>query len=238
MNRARRWMGLAVLAAGITAGLAAKPNNNGGGGTSTVESYPPVEPAHNFEAFEDRPDLGGVLDSETNVVWGYSYYAITTAGATYGGSLSASDRYPACFAERAAYHQGWGEYYQNRALEEPDQAELYEAVAAEEFRTAQALVDAGAIATQYDNWRLPTLAEARSAIAKGLFTYGDEGLNMWTTHPANLEATSPQNGLHWTADYAGKRKGNDTGWAYSALDGSAVRTTGVCLEIMVRTNQP
>src|SRR5690606_17219841 len=140
------------------------------------------------------------------------------------------------FATAAAYHEAYGAYCLEQAQIDLERADQWEALAAEHLNKVQPLIDAGNVATQYNDWRLPTVAEARDAIAKGIFTAGDGGLNLWTQHPADSVSTPPRGGTrYWTSDYSGKKTGNDTAWAYHADNGAAERTTGFCTPIMVRT---
>jgi hypothetical protein len=188
----------------MASALAGKPGGGGGGG-GKVDSYPPVVPAYDFAAFESRPELGGVLDTETNIVWGYSMGAIEDIWSySYTASLNVPGRYPSCFDAKADDAQAYGEYCLQQAAIEPDptRVPLWEAEAAKSFAIVQPLRDAGEIAQQYDNWRLPTVEEAREAIAKGIFTAGSGGLNLWTQHPADATPTPPRGGaLYWTSTY-------------------------------------
>jgi hypothetical protein len=240
MSRLHRGSLTFVVALAVASALGGKPGGGGGGGGGKVESYPPVAPAYDFEAFESRPELGGVLDTETNIVWGYSMGAIEDIwNYSYTASLNVPGRYPACFATAADYHQEYGEYCLDQAVLDPARADQWEALAAEHLAMVDPLNEAGNFATQYSDWRLPTVEEAREAIAKGIFTAGEGGLNLWTQHPADATPTPPRGGvLYWTSTYGGKRYGNDTAFAYSAQDGGAVRTPGFCVPILVRTHTP
>lgn len=232
-----RGVSLAVVALGVATGLGAKP---GGGGGNDSDSFPPVAPAYNFAAFQDQPSLGGVLDTETNIVWGYSMAAVEDIwNYSYASNANTPGRYPATFEAAATYHEDYAQYCLDQAATDPDRAHLWEELAAEHAAKVGPLRLAGSYAVQFDDWRLPTVEEARAAIAKGIFT-GPDGLNLWKQHPADAVCGPPRTPpWYWTSTYGGKARGGfDTAWTFNAVDGSARTTTGFAAPIMVRTHTP
>ena len=238
------WAGLLMAGGACCALLAmnvafgAKPGGGGGGGDK--DTRPPVTPAHNFTVFESRPDLGGVLDTSTNVVWGYSFGVEGMHNFDYTSALLAPARYPSMLLETAQKNQEYAEYCLQQMESDPERAHLWQAEADKYFATVQPLTDAGTVASQYGNWRLPTFAEAQDAVAKGLFTYGDGGLNKWTWHPAYPPPMAPEGtGWYWSADAGGKKPGGgDSGWTFNAFDGSGWRIVAFSRVLVVRTHTP
>lgn len=187
------------------------------GQRSKPQTLPPVTPDHQFEDFEYRPELGGVLDKRLNVVWGYSYVQLEGGWTSY----SYVNNFIAPNYSLILTGNGDELHAANLLLE----AELYYAAAA--------------AAAQYNNWRAPTLDEARSACTRGLFTFGDGGLNLWTPDPLASPGLPYDGVLTWTSTTEGKGK-SMRGWAYNPADGGAMLTgLGSALDvILVRTHTP
>lgn len=188
----RRQFSLSSLGAAGTAFcsrgvLAGKP-----GGSSpqvSTKPYPPLAVAPVPEAFEDRyADLGGVLDLTNGVVWGYEPFAsLVNAAINYSEGV-VNERYLWAFEDRAAHST-------------PEEHAI--------------LAEAQAIAAQF-TWRWPTVFEARDAVAKGLFTFGEGGVDMYYGSPLYaVPAVSYGVGnLRWSSSEA---KGLVHAW--SAADG-------------------
>ena len=161
----------AVLATGNYA-AAAPP----GGSTPKVSSkpYPPLAVTPIPEAFEDRyADLGGVVDLTNGVIWGYELNALSFSNYTFQPASQINQWYLDILAQLAATLP-------------PE--------------TAPILAAAYEVAAQR-SWRWPTVFEARDAVAKGLFTFGGGGLNLYYGSPL-YEAPSTSYGLsvvRWTS---------------------------------------
>ena len=249
MKIAKRLGLVGIMALCVVAGLAGKPPA-GSGDSGTL---PAVTPNHNFGVFVSRPDLGGVLDTSTNVVWGYSHEGVANRHATYAGAMNANSWYAATFSEIADDNEGWAthHYVQAASLWETDPllAQRHLVYADRLTATLVPLREAGTVADHYSNWRPPTLDEARDAVAKGLFTRGETGLNQWTFSPVDLvpgnELPFPLGLAYpthacWTSDTEAKGKYKDHAWVYEPLDGSARRIgKGSAADvIVVRTHTP
>jgi hypothetical protein len=147
------------------------------------------------EVYQWREDLGGWLDTSTNLVWGYDSLEILGYAHNFSGSSSVVATYP--------------QILQNFASSQTDPAIQL---------VAQ---NAANVAVQYTNWRMPTLDEARDAMAKKLFVYGPGGLNGYQSVPSLV----PVAGgwlvhAHWTST-AGKpiRGGFPSGYVYVPATG-------------------
>lgn len=250
MKISQRMYLVAFVAACLFAGVAGKP---GGGGSSDSDTLPAVEPNHNFDVFEYRPELGGVLDTSTNVVWGYSHIGVANRWATYAGAMNANEWYAPTFFEIADDNEEWAAYHYAKAQTlwdtDPVLAQRNFDYAERLSGTLVPLREAGTVANGYNNWRPPTLAESRDAVAKGLFTQGEGGLNLWTFGPVDMvpgnELPFPRGLIYpeaarWSSDAETKGKYQDRAWVYEPLDGSARRIgKGSAADvIVVRTHTP
>ncbi len=84
-------------------------------------------------------------------------------------------------------------------------------------------------------------SEARDAVSRGLFTYGDGGCNVYFGSPTySVPDVSPANGWRWSSDLGGKVKGGlDSAWYWDLEDGSAALIgNSVIYAIWVRTASP
>jgi hypothetical protein len=196
----------AILAMHGAEAIAGKPSSN---------TLPPVTIVVDGEAFEYRPDLGGVYDTRRGIVWGYSFVQVTNTTTNQN-------------------------YAKNQIV--PQYANILDsagdnALARGDLDAAAAFYDAADAAASFTNWRLPTLTEARDAVSRGLFTYGATGLNMWTGSPADTVFGLPYNGIPtWTSD-TGKLRGSAAGWVFGPHDGGAFLTSATSSvdAIMVRS---
>lgn len=169
---------------------------------------PPLTVTPVPEAFESRyEDLGGVLDLTNGVIWGYEPYAsLANYGIGFNGGPS-------------GVHQGYLNLLAAHAISgTPEENAI--------FATAYA------IAAQR-TWLWPTVFEARDATAKGLFTFGEDGLNLYYGSPAyEVPAVSYGVGnLRWTSSEI--KQGRVHVW--SAGDGGTLLTakTSALLGIVV-----
>jgi len=198
-----------VLVAMCCLGVLSSPawsQKKSGGSSST--SMPPVTIVLEASSFEYRPDLGGVYDRTRGIVWGYSLTGINNSGSSYNFAMSLGSTYAAVM-DKAGDDAEAEYYYLLATYGIADPARLV---------AAEALWAAAAVASQYTNWRPPTLTEARDATSRGLFTYGASGLNMWTGSPADTVFGLPYDGRStWTSD---KGKGKDVAWTFNPKDGS------------------
>jgi hypothetical protein len=184
---------LFVLAASGLPGVSAFAQ--AGGKNNPANTLPPVTITVDYERFEYRAELGGVYDKDLGVIWGYSVIGVNNWGTSYTYA-------------KTQIAPNYGEMLEARgdravAAGFPEDASLYYAAAD--------------IAALYSNRRLPTLTEARSAVAAGMFTYGPDGLNIWTGSPTDVFPGLPYNGLStWTNDTKGKQA-----WIFAPHDGGA-----------------
>ena len=222
---------------------------------------PPPPPPNPADIYEWRPDLGGWLDTDRNLVWGYDIISLrgTSTHSGYGISHSLATAMAANYAsalfemaestlEAAATqtedHADWQTQQGDIALAngDPELAADWYAAAAANYAKAQAdrdsiepFLDAAAVTGQF-TWRLPTQAEAQSALTNGLFTYGPTGFNGYDGSPY-VGAQVPWNTLTWSST---TRKGDREAWAYQPLSGNngfiGVGSQVNC--IFVRTHVP
>jgi hypothetical protein len=212
---------------------AGKPSGGGGGGSSN--SLGPVTITPDLTSFQNRyADLGGVLDHETGLIWGYDCYSMGV-DATLDGSGGLLT------VEADAVYLGviqwlvnfYGYKYIGNNPKNPPNIN-YDPVIAAEVQTALE------VAQQF-TWRLPTVAEARDAVARGLFTYGDGECNVYFGSPAYPEPdVAPANGWRWSSNLAGKARGGvDSAWYWDLEDGSAAVIPNSAIgAIFVRTATP
>ena len=158
--------------------------------------------------FVDRyADLGGVLDTTTGLIWSYDSYSMGGFGVTLDGSsgLLAVGANAEYLDELQYLVNFWNDPTRGN---NPATATIYQ--------------NALTVAKQF-TWRLPTVAEARDAVSRGLFTYGAGECNVYYGSPtftAPGVALSP--GWRWSSDLGGKVKGGlDSAWYWDLYDGSA-----------------
>lgn len=211
------------------------------GGKKTPPPPPPPPPADPFLIYELRPDLGGVLDKNTNLVWGYNFYDIvaTSAHSGYGINQQFATGYAANYAallydqavgdlpDAAAETEAFADWQTEQgdialASGDVDLANRWYAAANTHYENAQAdrdsiplYLDAAATASQFE-WRLPTQQEATTAINNGLFTYGQGGFNGYDGSPY-VGGQVPWNSFCWSSTFS---KSKREAWAYCPLDGS------------------
>ena len=245
---------LAVLAIG---GLS---NVYGGKKGSPPPPPPPPPPADPFQVYEWHPELGGWLDKNTNLVWGYSFIdmlgtsthsgygikqqAATNAAAHYADVLySMPDQLEGSAADITA--QADVQIEKGDAALAAGDIELaarFYAAAQAKYLAAQDDLDsipifiaAADVADQF-TWRLPTQQEAETAIANGLFTYGEGGFNGYDGSP-RIGLSIPWNNLTWTSTLSKSKK---QAWAYRPMDGGygfiGITSTVNCM--FVRTHVP
>ena len=201
-----------------------------------AKALPPASTA----VYEWRPELGGVLDTSTNLVWGYSLRNSMNQNAGFTG---ANTYVPANYAvmlagesvnleDRAVYNQSQADAL--RATD-PVRAQLYADLAETQRQNATLFLEASVNAGQYSNWRMPTRKECTAAWNKGFFTYGVNGFN-WDTSPAGGLQDSAYVLNTWTSE----KKGTKLAYRFSPIDGS-VSLIGVDSSIdaiLVRTHVP
>jgi len=165
---------------------------------------PPPPPPDPATIYEWKPELGGWLDKSRNLIWGYTPTSFEGTNASYQWAVdTVKTNYATMLLNTAVNMQAHAQYCLDRSEIEFDLAE--EAAAIEDWEGEAyhlnraygylALRDrdlanipefqyAGAVASQYTNWRLPTKDEASDALNKGLFRYGPGGLNGYDCSPA------------------------------------------------------
>jgi hypothetical protein len=242
---------LAIIMAGACSeALAGKP-----------KPPPPPPPPNPFLIYQWRPDLGGWLDTQTNLVWGYSFQTMlgTSTHSGYGinqsMAVAAAGDYadilyevadvdlPNAAAETTA-HADWQVEQGDIALANGDPelaAEWYEAADAN-YALAQddldsiPLYEAAADVADQFNWRLPTKVESQRAQTNGLFTYGPTGFDSYDGSP-RIDFQMPWNTLCWTST---KTSNGRNAWAYRPLDGTGgnIGVNSQVNAIFVRTHVP
>lgn len=199
--------------------------------------------------YEYRPDLGGWLDTERGVIWGYS---MSQSGGYAGYTRSAAERdapaYPdVLFARAEWYVQEAQRRYDLAAFyaeTDPALSQRYAELAAQDELDAAAYEDAATAADQFSNWRLPSVAEFQDAYDKGLFSNGEDGFNMDATPAVGYQANYGRN--HWTAEPTKNIKGKLNGLCFDITVGTSKwtladngKTYGAILPVMVvRTYVP
>jgi hypothetical protein len=176
------------------------------------------------EIFEDRyADLGGVLDTSTNLVWGYDAHSFSGIDITLSWLAQIGDN------GAYLYCLNWALNYYS----DPTSIN-YDPVKAAEMQSALT------IAEQY-TWRRPTVTEARDAVAKGLFTYGAGGCNIYYGSPIapNGPFISDPGTFRWTSVAAKPARGGAlSAWAWEPDDGFAELISDSAIScIWVRTAQ-
>lgn len=178
---------------------------------------PPPPPPDPATIYQWRPELGGWLDTTRNLVWGYNTFPdVLGYGITLNMAIQRAATYPGMLYDMglrlegdADYYDDLGDRYTVRANEYLaagdlvnaqkyfDQANGAYAQADEKRASIPACVAAGDAASQFNNWRVPTEAEALDAIAKRLFTYGAGGFNGYD-HSPYLGLQPDTNNANWT----------------------------------------
>jgi hypothetical protein len=201
------------------------------------------------EVYEYRPDLGGWLDTERGVIWGYS---VTQSAGWAGGTRSAAERDAAAYPDVLFSEYEWLALESQRlqdvadsyAQTDPARSQVYAEAAARAGADAAAYLDAASAADQFSNWRLPSLAEFQDAYNKGLFSTGEGGFNMDATPAVGYQEIAGDD--HWTSEPVKKIKGKLSGAAFDITDGTTSwlpandgRSYGALLAFMVvRTYVP
>jgi len=129
------------------------------------KDMPPVSVNYVPGVYENRyADLGGVLDTTTGLLWGYEPYGqLANYGIDFAWATTIHQRYLDLLASLASTPPAEGQ---------PDDRAVYQAaydVAVQRF------------------WRVPTVFEARDAVSKGLFTFGEGGCDMYYSSPVNTQ---------------------------------------------------
>ena len=154
-----------------------------------------------------RPDLGGWLDTSRNLLWGT--YSLNSC---VGGSMP-NDQAAALAADYAATLADGSLYYDERSAYWQAQGDLYvlsdPARAARHYQTAQDCADAAdelfaqslaaSVVEGTNKWRLPSKAEFEDAYSKGMFTYGDGGLNGFDKSPTPGIQPEKAGFRYWTS---------------------------------------
>jgi len=227
------------------------------GGLSELRAGKPAPPPPNpFAIYEWRPDLGGWLDTQRNLVWGYDLGPVldwqfnaveaAQAAATYPTQLADG---AAHFDQRSADDSAKADSFKAKgdaALAAGDQvnADKYYATmthyserAEDEAAAANELEASAAVASQYSGWRVPTKDEAQDASSKGFFTYGTGGFNGFDDSPLPDFQPFQPNFAVWTST----RKTGTTNWAFFPIEKTFrdySTTRGYLYVIVVRTHTP
>lgn len=219
---------------------------------------PPPPPPNPAAIYVWREDLGGWLDTSRNLIWGYSLSQSRSMSFSYNGAVNAGANYALHLSDEAVFREGRGVYCETQgdnnlalaiqaeaagdldlAAYHYDRADRYYALADTYFADAVAFLDASDLAGQYNNWRIPTKAEALDAVSKGLFTYGVDGFNSYDCSPAvGNQGLSYGSRASWTADTQ-KVGGKPGAWAFWPGGGTSLVTqTSGCDTFHVRTYVP
>jgi hypothetical protein len=240
-----------AAAAGVLSSLqAAKP-------TAPPPPPPPPDP---FVIYEWRPELGGWLDKQTNLVWGYSSFAATGSWSTFSWANGVAADYSGMLSDAADALEARADYSQGKANDnyalweqavidgdEVDEAYYwdryvrYQALADAQYADVPEFQEAALDAAQFTNWRLPSKAEAVDALNKGLFSYGAGKFNSYDCSPGLGNQGLANGGVTtWTSDTA-KTGGKAGAWVF--YPGNSVATmlvtqTSGCDTIVVRKHVP
>lgn len=186
----------------------------------------PPPPPHPADVYEWRPDLGGMLDTSTNLVWGYEFRALTGGTAPY--NYLASQNYPMRMLETADAFYDEADYYYSIGDTELGDHYTQAAFACED-------------AASYTNWRFPTKSEAQDALWKSLFRYDIEGYSGYYSTPLGPGLAYDGWAPCWTST-PGKpaRGGFRTYWTYTPINGDMGEgPDGYSLDVIwVRTHTP
>jgi hypothetical protein len=157
--------------------------------------------------FEWRSDLGGWRQKSTNLIWAYNITFVGGFTSTYAGAPNTAQGYVQTLQNVAQDRLVRAQFQEDRAALETDLARRQARLdLAATFRSdAAACISAAAHASAFSNWRVPTLAEFRSAYEKGLFSQGTNSFNYdaapftgyqrlnyvsyWTSNPAERRGT-------------------------------------------------
>lgn len=246
-SRKHAWLclvfALACLASASSAFAGKKPGGN---------PPPPPPPPDPATIYEYRADLGGWLDTTRNLVWGYNCQPIE-GPKTLNQAKTFAANYATALANYAInYLPGQADLYEMQADWQTEQgnaalaagnvalAEDWFAAAEVNYARAQLHRDsiaptlaAAEVASNY-TWRVPTQAEATDAMWKGLFTYGEGGLNGYDQDPL-LGLQQVYQHFHWTTTLK-----KQTAFVYNPTNGDTgfigVNSGIYC--IVVRTHVP
>jgi hypothetical protein len=223
-------------------------------GLGAAATSPQPTPPDPFEIYEWREDLGGWLDTTRNLVWGYDSGGILGYGITYNNAQNFVQNYAATMASTAIQRQNQAdESYAQAAylysIGHLEGAQFHEQQGDLYASQAAGLTAAATIASQYTNWRLPSLQEALDAVNKGLFTYSNDQYVDADFDGYNSVPQVPPSGLSygnipvWSNDVGGNKnkiKGRDTAWVYLPITGDpgVVTQTSQIPAIVVRTYIP
>ncbi|MGN6547738.1 MAG: hypothetical protein ACTHK7_22000, partial [Aureliella sp.] len=212
MQSAQKFLGIITAGTVLILGL----------GTQLSAQYPLLPPETNGNAnYEWRPDLGGWLDRQSKLVWGYHVTSCANRPYTYSNAQNAASSYPAvlaaevdrCLNDAAIYDAEVLKYQET----DPARAQL-SADWAQYYRdSADAFALAAEDASQFSNWRMPTLREFQTAWSRGLFSRGTLGFNMDMSPAPGYDQGYMQS--NWTSDPLSKNKKTAT-W-FSLFDGSS-----------------
>jgi hypothetical protein len=183
---------------------------------------PPPPPPNPFLIYEWRPDLGGWLDKERNLIWGYSMNQISGSSYSYDYALGEVADYAGVLADgaldfdaKSALYDSRGDEYLAKGDAEPDpvlkqqyydRAQGYYDLSEDYGIAADELILSAEVASHYSNWRLPTKDEFTDAFKKRFFAYGETELNAWDTSPLPGLQMQTTYYLYWTstADKGGR----------------------------------
>lgn len=214
---------------------------------------PPPPPPNPAAIYQWRPELGGWLDTQRNLVWGYQLTAVVNGGFSYDGAIATAPNYAIRLATAA-------DDYDVRGTNMLAQADNYQALgdaayaagdyeladeyyfqadrryvrAQEYFDSADIALAAAVNAAQFNNWRIPMKDEAVDASWKGLFSRGATGFNSFDSSPY-VGFQQENNVPNWTSTLSGKNV-----WAYYPVSGStaAISKSSLIGAIVVRTHVP
>jgi len=211
-----------------------------------VPPPPPPPPVDPTLIYEHRPDLGGWLDTSRNLLWGTYSVTVCTGGAEhyddcaalaadYSGTLTFG---AAQYDALSSQYQAFGDQY---AVSNPTLAAKYYGYAQDYAAAADELLansQAASVVEGANRWRMPSKDEFVDAYNKGMFTYGDGGLNAFDTSPVPGIQPQVAHSLYWTTT---PDKGNRSQWAYDPPAGlsQSVLTSGSYLfALAVRNYTP
>lgn len=225
------YLGTGLLTMALVTGMAARLN----------AQYPLLPPETNGNAnYEWRPDLGGWLDRQAKLVWGYGMTESLGSNYSYAGAQNACPNYPTQlagqvqrFVDLAAYYDAQTQFYQES---DPARSQHYAELAQWNRDTASAYQRAAADAAQYTNWRAPTLGEFQTAWGRGLFSRGSLNFNM-DMSPAEGYDAGYQN-LNWTSNPVSKNKKTAVAFSLGNGGSGSISVTSSINAQVVRTYIP
>lgn len=193
--------------------------------------------------YEYRPDLGGWLDTERGVVWGYSLSDSLNASITRDAAVNFSaGTYPDLLFAKADFFVQQAEYWWSLsafyAESDPARSQRDAEIAAQCEGDAAAFEEAATVADQFTNWRAPSLAEFQDAYNKGLFSRGEDGFNMDMSPAVGYQ--EGYGGNNWTSEPTKKIKGKENGLQFNIDDGTTrwMSPNGANRAIVTRTYMP